>query len=58
MVGQYKRDAIVRGIRAGGMAEENIITVDTFAQAQQTMLGFARAGDTVLYENDLPDTFK
>ena len=58
VVGQYNRDAIVRGIRAGGMAEENIITVDTFAQAQQTMLGFARAGDTVLYENDLPDTFK
>ncbi len=58
VVGQYNREAIVRGIRAGGMAEENIKLADTFAEAQQMMLGFAKAGDTVLYENDLPDTFK
>ena len=30
----------------------------TKAEAQQLMLSFAKAGDTVLYENDLPDSFK
>ncbi|MGN0214831.1 MAG: UDP-N-acetylmuramoyl-tripeptide--D-alanyl-D-alanine ligase [Muribaculaceae bacterium] len=58
VVGQYNRDAILRGIRAKGMAEDSIKVADTFAEAQQMMLGFAKAGDTVLYENDLPDTFK
>ena len=38
--------------------EEKVITVDTFAQAQQRLSSLLASGDTVLYENDLPDTFK
>ena len=40
------------------MPEELVHAVDSFAQAQQTLSSLAKAGDTVLYENDLPDTFK
>jgi UDP-N-acetylmuramoyl-tripeptide--D-alanyl-D-alanine ligase len=58
IVGHYNRDAILGGIADGGMASENVIAVDSFAQAQQELHKIARAGDIVLYENDLPDTFK
>ena len=58
IVGQYNRDAIVGGIKNKGFDEKNLHVTDTFNEAQQLMLSMARAGDTVLYENDLPDSFK
>ena len=58
VVGQYNREAIVEGLQEGGMPEECIRRADTFAQAQAMLMSMASAGDTVLYENDLPDTFK
>lgn len=58
VVGEYNRDAILTGLREGAMPEERVHAVDTFAQAQQTLSSLTKAGDTVLYENDLPDTFK
>lgn len=58
IVGRYNRDAIIEGIREAGFPEENLIVADTFNEAQQNLGTIARSGDTVLYENDLPDTFK
>lgn len=58
VVGQYNRDAILAGLSDGDMADAGIILADTFAQAQHTLQTMVRQGDTVLYENDLPDTFK
>lgn len=59
VVGLYNRDAILSGIRSRGTLEEkNIIAADSFAQAQTILSGMLKPGDTVLYENDLPDTFK
>lgn len=58
IVGKYNRDAILSGVENGGMAKENIHIADTFAMAQQILTSVAVSGDTVLYENDLPDTFK
>ena len=59
VVGQYNREAILSGLKfpenAGKM---KIIVVDSFDQAQQELSGIMTSGDTVLYENDLPDTFK
>ena len=40
------------------MTDDRIIITDTFAQAQSMLSGIMKSGDTVLYENDLPDTFK
>lgn len=58
IVGQYNRDAILAGIAEGPIKEENVHTVDSFAEAQRLLQSIGRPGDTVLYENDLPDTFK
>ena len=59
VVGKYNREAIVEGIRATGkLNEESLHTVDSFADAQAILSRIATKGDTVLYENDLPDTFK
>ena len=58
VVGQYNRVAILDGLHDGKMPEENVYAVDSFAQAQEVLRKVARPGDVVLYENDLPDTFK
>lgn len=59
VVGQYNRDAICAGITESGQFDEaSLHTPDTFAQAQQLLGTMLKPGDTVLYENDLPDTFK
>lgn len=58
IVGQYNRDAIVEGIKKIGYNEDNLYIVDSFAEAQKELSTILAPGDTVLYENDLPDTFK
>ena len=59
IVGQYNREAIVEGIRKSGKFDENnLLIVDSFAEAQTRLATTLKAGDTILYENDLPDTFK
>ena len=58
VVGLYNRVPILEGLAHGKMPEEKVYACDTFAQAQEILHKIARAGDVVLYENDLPDTFK
>ena len=58
IVGKYNREAISEGISEGKMAENDIYYVDTFNDAQAILTKIAAPGDTILYENDLPDTFK
>ena len=56
-MGRYNRDAIVSGIEKGNGAAKTH-TVDTFNDAQHLLATILAPGDTILYENDLPDTFK
>ncbi len=58
IVGQYNRMAIESGIRKGNFPMENLHLVDSFKEAQELLATMLKKGDTVLYENDLPDTFK
>lgn len=58
IVCKYNREAILDGIKSKGMDAEAIYTVDSFDDAQKLLAGMLRTGDTVLYENDLPDTYK
>lgn len=58
VVGQYNREALSSGIREGGLPGDALHEVGSFAEAQQLLAGILAKGDTVLYENDLPDTFK
>lgn len=58
IVGEYNREAIVEGIGSTGESSVKVIEAISFAEAQRYLAGLVAPGDTVLYENDLPDTFK
>ena len=58
VVGEYNRDAIVSGVRESDFDQKNLHVVGSFNEAQQVLGKLLAKGDTVLYENDLPDTFK
>lgn len=58
IVGEYNRDALVDGVKSTEFDEKNLHTVASFNDAQKLLAQIMRSGDTVLYENDLPDTFK
>lgn len=58
VVGSYNKESILKGISRKTASETKVVTASTFAEAQAKMLEMAKSGDTVLYENDLPDTFK
>lgn len=57
VVGHYNREAIVKGIEKGKF-EGKLYEVDSFNEAQKLLIPMLQPGDTVLYENDLPDSFK
>lgn len=58
IVGRYNRDAICEGIALAESSLVEVHQVDSFAEAQALLQTILQSGDTVLYENDLPDTFK
>ncbi|MCH5246527.1 MAG: UDP-N-acetylmuramoyl-tripeptide--D-alanyl-D-alanine ligase [Muribaculaceae bacterium] len=58
IVGEYNRYPILEGMNEGGMNSKNIYPVASFEEAQKLFLTIVNKGDIVLYENDLPDTFK
>ncbi|MDE6582982.1 MAG: UDP-N-acetylmuramoyl-tripeptide--D-alanyl-D-alanine ligase [Duncaniella sp.] len=58
IVGRYNREAITEGIAEAGNSEVKVLEVDTFDDARRELATLMTSGDTVLYENDLPDTFK
>ena len=58
IVGNYNRDAILDGLAQGEMPADRVLTFDTFLEANAYAMSIATAGDTILIENDLPDTFK
>ncbi len=57
IVGEYNRAALKEGI-AKGDGNPEVIQVDTFTEAQRQLAPILKSGDIILYENDLPDTFK
>ncbi len=58
IVGTYNRDAIVEGIENVDNGIAKVHKVDSFNEAQRLLATMLKSGDTILYENDLPDTFK
>lgn len=58
IVGEYNRAALVEGVQSTDFDLSNLHTVATFNDAQKLLQSMLAKGDTVLYENDLPDTFK
>lgn len=58
IIGEYNKDAIKEGLDEGGMPKGNIHCFAGFMQAYSHAMQMASAGDVILIENDLPDTFK
>ena len=57
LVGKKRSAAIREGLAKAGFPEENIRVADSLDEAVQMMHDIARSGDTVLFENDLPDNY-
>ena len=58
VVNATNRDAIKSGIEEGGMTEDKYFLADSLNHAHAHLAQILKAGDVVLYENDLPDNFK
>lgn len=58
IVNAYNRDSLVEGILSTDFNKDNLHIVDNFNAAQQVLSRILRPGDVILYENDLPDSFK
>lgn len=58
IVGEYNRGALLDGLKEAEFPESQLHVVDSFAESQKLLSTMLQRGDTVLYENDLPDTFK
>ena len=52
------REALLAGLKAKGFSNEQTKVVDSLSQAQAFLATTLKMGDVVLYENDLPDSFK
>ncbi|MCH5232928.1 MAG: UDP-N-acetylmuramoyl-tripeptide--D-alanyl-D-alanine ligase [Muribaculaceae bacterium] len=57
VVGHYNREAITDGLKKGEFSGK-LYEVDSFEEAQKVVTPMLQNGDTVLYENDLPDSFR
>lgn len=58
IVNAVNREAIKNGIDEGGLPAEKYFLADSLNHAHAQLAKILRAGDVVLYENDLPDNFK
>ena len=58
IVNLTNRDAIAEGLADKAFPDDKIRKVASFAEASNYLADRLRAGDAVLYENDLPDSFK
>ena len=58
IVNKLNKNAIYKGATEAGMPEDKIICTQNLAEAVARLGGIAVPPDAVLYENDLPDTFK
>ena len=58
VVNEVNRVAIIEGLAEGGYPASQVECVASFAEAMAALQPKLKAGDVVLYENDLPDSFK
>ena len=57
LVGPKHTAPIREGLLAGGFDEKQIHTVQSLTEATALLGQMAEGGDTVLFENDLPDNY-
>jgi UDP-N-acetylmuramoyl-tripeptide--D-alanyl-D-alanine ligase len=57
LVGEAQTKAVERGLLEGGLAGDRIVVVHDIEEATRELARIVDAGDVVLFENDLPDTY-
>ena len=57
LVGRKHTQPIVDGLLSQGFAKENIHVVSNLDESTKVLHAMMKAGDVVLYENDLPDNY-
>ena len=57
IVGKKHSGALVDGVKEYGLSEDQYYIAEDLADANRTMRQMVMAGDYVLFENDLPDTY-
>ncbi len=57
LVGKKRSTAIAKGLKEKGFPEENLLVAGSLDEATEMMRQRVRPGDTVLFENDLPDNY-
>ncbi len=57
LIGAEQTRPIQEGLRRNAFPEESILVYPSFADAHAYLDAHLKAGDTVLFENDLPDTY-
>ena len=57
LVGKKRSEAIAGGLREKGYPDSAVLTVASLEDATDLLKKSAGAGDTVLFENDLPDNY-
>ena len=58
LVGKKRAVSIQRGLLKSGFPPEEIYIVQSLDEATTLLGQIAKSGDTVLFENDLPDNYK
>jgi UDP-N-acetylmuramoyl-tripeptide--D-alanyl-D-alanine ligase len=57
LVGPKKTRPVREGLLSAGFPETNILTARSLEEVTGLMESLLKPGDTVLFENDLPDTY-
>lgn len=57
LVGKRRVDSIREGLLKEGFPEESIVSVKSLDEAVASYRSMARAGDVIMFENDLPDKY-
>lgn len=57
LVGKKRSEAIAAGLKDNGFPQESILVAASLDEAANMMRKITGAGDTVLFENDLPDNY-
>ncbi|MBR0266789.1 MAG: UDP-N-acetylmuramoyl-tripeptide--D-alanyl-D-alanine ligase [Clostridia bacterium] len=57
LIGKKRSAAISEGLTENGFPKERIVVLNSLSEATEWLQKNVRAGDTVLFENDLPDNY-
>ena len=57
LIGKKRSEAISAGMTGQGFARERILVMNSLEEAAERLKSLAKPGDTVLFENDLPDNY-